>query len=356
MPLQVWVSVPQLPQDTGWVWPGPHTPVQAPDTHVWLLHVAGLPQLPVPSQVSTPFAEHCLEPGEHEPLHVPAPVQTYMHAEPEFCHAPVPSHFWGWLPLHCIALGVQAEQVPALQTVLQAEPWFTHVPVESHFWGCRPLHCSEPGEHVPAQTPLVQTLVQAAPDCQVPVVSQVCGVSPLHSLLPGVQLPEQVAAVQTYWHADPRSPHWPLELHTWGCRPLQRMSPPVQPASASPASWIVPVSAGAVSWPVSFDTCVSPRESATESPPESVSPPPSATTTSPPASAAASESDRPLSTPSRAPQPAEMAEDARKNDATAKRRKRPRAILRWYHSAGARGTFGRVQGPSLLQQSIEAYM
>jgi hypothetical protein len=45
--LQVCVSVPQLPQATGLVWPGPHTPVHfpvpVPDTHVWLLHATALP-------------------------------------------------------------------------------------------------------------------------------------------------------------------------------------------------------------------------------------------------------------------------------------------------------------------------
>ena len=45
--LQVCVSVPQLPQATGLVWPGPHTPVHlpvpVPETHVWLVHETALP-------------------------------------------------------------------------------------------------------------------------------------------------------------------------------------------------------------------------------------------------------------------------------------------------------------------------
>jgi hypothetical protein len=44
--LHVCVSVPQLPQATGLVWPGVHTPVQLPPTHAWLVQVAGLPHWP----------------------------------------------------------------------------------------------------------------------------------------------------------------------------------------------------------------------------------------------------------------------------------------------------------------------
>jgi hypothetical protein len=63
--LQVCVSVPQLPQATGLVWPGPHTPLQAPDTHVWLVHATALPHWPHELQVSTPLPEHCVAPGVH---------------------------------------------------------------------------------------------------------------------------------------------------------------------------------------------------------------------------------------------------------------------------------------------------
>jgi hypothetical protein len=43
VPLAVQVSTP-LPEQV--VCPGPHTPVQAPLTHVWLVHAAAVPQVP----------------------------------------------------------------------------------------------------------------------------------------------------------------------------------------------------------------------------------------------------------------------------------------------------------------------
>jgi hypothetical protein len=41
------------------VWPGAQTPVQAPLTHVWLLHATAVPQVPLAVQVCTPLPEHC---------------------------------------------------------------------------------------------------------------------------------------------------------------------------------------------------------------------------------------------------------------------------------------------------------
>ena len=38
--LHVCVSVPQLPQATGFIPPGAHTPVHTPETHVWPVQVA----------------------------------------------------------------------------------------------------------------------------------------------------------------------------------------------------------------------------------------------------------------------------------------------------------------------------
>jgi hypothetical protein len=52
--LQVWGWLePEQP-----VWPGAHTPVQAPLTHVWLLQAVALLQAPLAVQVSTPLPEH----------------------------------------------------------------------------------------------------------------------------------------------------------------------------------------------------------------------------------------------------------------------------------------------------------
>jgi hypothetical protein len=41
--LQIWSSVPQLPQVTGWVCPGAHCPAQPPETQVWSVHAKALP-------------------------------------------------------------------------------------------------------------------------------------------------------------------------------------------------------------------------------------------------------------------------------------------------------------------------
>lgn len=76
MPLasHVSVSVPQLPQADMRVWPGAHTPLHAPLTHVWFMHATALPHCPVASHVCTPLLEleHCVLPGTQTPLHAPA--------------------------------------------------------------------------------------------------------------------------------------------------------------------------------------------------------------------------------------------------------------------------------------------
>src|SRR5262249_8325248 len=117
--LHVCVSVPvlQLPQATGCVWPGAHRPAQAPCTHVWLTQATGLPHAPFASHVSTPLTEHGVEPGLQDPPQIPAPEHTKGHAAPLSCHTPEASHFCGWRPLHRVAFGVHAEQLPELQTV-----------------------------------------------------------------------------------------------------------------------------------------------------------------------------------------------------------------------------------------------
>jgi hypothetical protein len=50
------------------------------------------------------------------PVQVPA-LQTYGHALPLFCQAPVVSHVCGCRFMHCLALGAQTPvQAPAAQT------------------------------------------------------------------------------------------------------------------------------------------------------------------------------------------------------------------------------------------------
>jgi hypothetical protein len=122
--LHVCVSVPvlQLPQATACVCPGAQRPVQAPETQVWFTQATGLPHAPLESHVSTPLPEHVVEPGLQEPPQVP-PEQTNRHAAPSSCHAPEASHFCGWSPLHRVAFGAHAEQLPELQKVEHGEPF-----------------------------------------------------------------------------------------------------------------------------------------------------------------------------------------------------------------------------------------
>ena len=54
-----------------WVWLGAQVPVQAPETHVWLVQVAGALHCPADEQVSTPLDTHCLAPGLHTPEQTP---------------------------------------------------------------------------------------------------------------------------------------------------------------------------------------------------------------------------------------------------------------------------------------------
>jgi len=211
--LQLCVSIPQFPQATGFVWPGAHTPVQAPDTQVVSTHPDAIPHVPEESHVSTPLPEQRVAPGEHDPVQEPAPVQTYWQREPAFCQAPA-VHVCGWSPLHCVAPDEHAAQLPALQTLAQAAPASSHEPELSHVWGSRPMHCIDPGEHTPMQLPLLHVVVHVAPGCQVPVGSHASVVGPLHSLAPGMQLPEQTPASQTYWQADPNGVQRALERRT----------------------------------------------------------------------------------------------------------------------------------------------
>jgi hypothetical protein len=126
---QVCVSVPQLPQATGFVCPGAHVPAQVavlgPATHVELLQVTSAVQTPLVLHLSTPFvdAEHRVVPGLHCPAHAPAthalslqgvgvPHMPDTHA----CVAELPEHCMppaAQLPVHTPAVQVEAAQSTA---------------------------------------------------------------------------------------------------------------------------------------------------------------------------------------------------------------------------------------------------
>jgi hypothetical protein len=62
------------------VCPGAHTPVQAPFTHVWLVHAAAEPQVPFDWHVWTPLPEHCVVAGTQTPVHAPFTQAELVHA------------------------------------------------------------------------------------------------------------------------------------------------------------------------------------------------------------------------------------------------------------------------------------
>ena len=180
--LQVCVSVPQLPQATGSVCPGAHTPVQVPvpepDTHVLLVHATALPHWPQALQVSTPLPEHCVAPGVH----------AGFAGHEQLPHAHVELHSSDPYVLHdCVAAFAHA-------------PWLEHVPLV----------------------------------CQAPLALQVCVSVPqlpqaTGFVWPGAQAPVQVPVpvpVTQVWlvQAATVEAHWPHALHVCTPLPEQRVA------------------------------------------------------------------------------------------------------------------------------------
>lgn len=92
------VQVPVALHVCGWfepeqlVWPGAHTPVHDPPTHVLLLLVQLVPttQLPFESQVSVWFdAVQPIAPATQVPMQDPPTQVELVHALPVFCHMPL---------------------------------------------------------------------------------------------------------------------------------------------------------------------------------------------------------------------------------------------------------------------------
>ncbi len=83
--------------------------MQLPERHVWLVHAAGAPQLPLLSHVWTPLPWHCVEPGVHTPVQAPLEQAWLVHGcgVPQW---PDESHVCTPLPEHCVAPGVQVPE------------------------------------------------------------------------------------------------------------------------------------------------------------------------------------------------------------------------------------------------------
>jgi len=77
-----------------------------------------------------PFAEHPVESGVQTPMHAPFTHAWFVHVTPS-CHARELSHVCTMSPLHCVVPGVHVPvHSPALHSVAQGEP-STQLPVES---------------------------------------------------------------------------------------------------------------------------------------------------------------------------------------------------------------------------------
>jgi hypothetical protein len=142
LPVQVCVSVPQLPQATELVWPGAQTPVHVPLTHVWFVHRTGVPHSSLESQVWALLPEHSFCPDVQAPMHTPPTHMPVLHVVGG-CHCPqapqsstlVAVAHWGTPGVQTGVIG--HEQVPHPQAGVQV-----CVPYESHA-------CVAPGTHAP---------------------------------------------------------------------------------------------------------------------------------------------------------------------------------------------------------------
>ena len=207
----VCVSVPQLPQATGCVWPGAQTPVHdaapAPCVHVWLVQVAGAAQSPVVLHVETPLLAHRVAPGVHVPWQdavSPLCMQAW------FVHPTAVPH----IPL-----------LPQLCTAALPEHW--------------ELPCVHDPEHMP---PTQIDLLQATGALQTPVVLQVStppapplSASLAHVVEPGAQEPMQT----------PPAHAWPEQVFTgtWDSRSASHSTTVVALPQALPPG-LAPVHSG----------------------------------------------------------------------------------------------------------------
>jgi hypothetical protein len=157
--LQVWVSVPQLPQATGFVWPGAQVPAQlpvpGPDTHVALSQATSALHTPLGLHVSTPLldAEHRVVPGVHCPVHAPATHAVSLQGV-GVPHIPDTHACVAELPEHCTP---PAGQGPVHTPAVQVEPVQStaapHWPSDPQSWTPLPEQRVAPGAHTPAQAP-----------------------------------------------------------------------------------------------------------------------------------------------------------------------------------------------------------
>jgi hypothetical protein len=85
------------------VWLGAQMPLQAPLTHVWLVHASVGPHVPLGVHVCTPLLTvHCAAPGAHA-THAPFQQTGVAPAHVVWlCHWPEALHSCTRLPTHCV--------------------------------------------------------------------------------------------------------------------------------------------------------------------------------------------------------------------------------------------------------------
>jgi hypothetical protein len=135
-----------------WAPPASTLPVQAP-----LVQGTALPHVPIAVHVCTPLPWHCVWPGAQAPVQAP-PTHVWLVHCWGVPQVPCVEHCSTLLPVHCTAPGEQATHCPLLHTgVAPAHVvWLVHWPAELHCWTESPEHCVCPGAHTPVHMPPTQ--------------------------------------------------------------------------------------------------------------------------------------------------------------------------------------------------------
>lgn len=229
--------------------PGMHEPVQAPaplqtSGQVWLVC-----QVPAESQDWETVPEQRVLPETQLPVHAPAPEQAYGQVLVS-AHWPLTVHVCTPLPAHCAWPGPHTPvHAPSVQVAPAPHPGplFCQAPVASHVWGCCPSHLTAPGLHA-AQAPLRHTGVvpeQGAPTlCHVPAPVQNCGCWPLQDNVPAEQ-PESDESIALASTPAESTPPLDPELLEPEHVPAPQVSPalhavPLQHGSPEPPQLVVP--------------------------------------------------------------------------------------------------------------------
>ncbi len=185
--------------------PGAHVPwhdaVPLVTTHAELPHATAVPQLPLLSQVCTPWPEHWVEPGTHCPTQAP-PTHAEFAQGAGAPNVPVLSQVSMPLFEQVVAVGVhEPVHAPFTHAWFEHETALLHWPFVSQVWTPFPEQLVVPGAHTPLQAPFTHANGHALVGVHVPVAEQVCTVlvEP-----PSASVAQLVAfGAHTPWHDAP---------------------------------------------------------------------------------------------------------------------------------------------------------